>query len=79
MDNEIVTASELGQYTYCKRAWWLDYKKNKIPRSDRLKMGSLKHSRLEKNIDSDLYILIATFVLIGIGLIAIVILGILFL
>lgn len=39
-----ITASELGEFTYCKRAWWLR-KQGLSPTSDEMVQGTLQHDQ----------------------------------
>lgn len=48
MENEYyVTASEIGEYVYCKRAWWLRFQ-GLATVTDEMKAGSIKHTNLQK-------------------------------
>ena len=40
-----VTASEIGDYVYCKRAWWLRIQ-GMSETTPEMKSGSIKHVRL---------------------------------
>jgi hypothetical protein len=46
MKDRIIRASEIGQYSYCARAWWLARVKGLSPRNvEELEHGQVEHHR----------------------------------
>lgn len=50
-DNDIISASEIGQYYFCANSWFLQ-KHGYKPISKNLKIGVEKHQQLGKIIDN---------------------------
>jgi hypothetical protein len=50
-NNDIIRASEIGQYHYCSMLWYLQ-KKGFQPKSPLLEAGTKKHIELGKTIDN---------------------------
>lgn len=73
MQNDFVTASEICNFVYCKRAWWLD-KKAKLPVTPAMLKGVLDHDALAGVISSvrrNTYIAL-TLLLFGIGILLLI-------
>jgi CRISPR/Cas system-associated exonuclease Cas4 (RecB family) len=52
-DNTIVRASELGEYVYCARAWWLRHEQGVASRNlAALQSGSAAHDRHGRDVAS---------------------------
>jgi CRISPR/Cas system-associated exonuclease Cas4 (RecB family) len=69
----VVTASELGEYVYCKRAWWLrinGYTKE----NSRMVEGTNYHNNLANRLDSFELYLKLVLGLIGISILLITLL-----
>ena len=49
--NDVIRASEIGQYHYCSMSWYLQ-KKGFQPKSPLLEAGTKKHIELGKTIDN---------------------------
>ena len=43
---DYISASELGEYLYCQRAWWLRRRGAKAVEQDRLEQGTQQHEEL---------------------------------
>lgn len=65
-----ITASEIGEYVYCVRAWWLRRQVIKPPTLQMLR-GTGKHNDLALNLGSSYKLKIIALLLIGIALLAI--------
>lgn len=67
MNIEYITASEIGDYVYCKRAWWLRFQ-GLAPVTDEMKAGSIKHTNLQKflSILRNLIFFVIGIIMIGI-------------
>jgi hypothetical protein len=50
-ENDIISASEIGQYQYCSISWFLQ-KCGYYPKSDSLDSGLIKHKNIGKIIDN---------------------------
>ncbi len=48
---DFVTASEIAEYVYCKRAWWLRVSKTVTTQTVEMLEGSRKHNELSKSLD----------------------------
>lgn len=61
----VVRASEIGQWLYCQRAWWLDRQGYTNQNQDELAEGTLQHEQHAQNV-AQAYILrqIAIYLLI---------------
>lgn len=65
---EYVTASEIGDYVFCPRGWWLRYN-NLLKTTDQMSDGTKAHDQIAKTLRGiDLKILL-TLITIGITLI----------
>jgi hypothetical protein len=65
-NNTTVTASELGEYVFCKRGWWLK-RHGQSPTTQRMMEGTNEHQSLANRLISlDKKLLIAISI-IGIG------------
>jgi hypothetical protein len=49
-ENDVISASEIGQYHYCSMSWFLQ-KCGFEPKSPMLEVGARKHIQLGKTID----------------------------
>lgn len=46
MSNRIIRVSEINQYVYCAKAWWLGAMEGVVPTNIReIEMGTLAHTR----------------------------------
>lgn len=73
-NRDVVTASEIGEYVYCQRQWWLrlnDYLQGNTYAMD---LGTKKHNQLANNLASySLKKIIAiSFILLSLILISLV-------
>jgi hypothetical protein len=51
MDNIHVTSSEIGEFVYCPRAWWLRQNRSVITTPQMLR-GTATHNRLSFQLDA---------------------------
>lgn len=68
MSKNYVTASELGDYVYCKRSWWLKVQ-GLSKTTGRMQEGTAGHEDLFNSINSYSFKKILALVLITFGLI----------
>lgn len=66
-----ITASEIGEYVYCKRAWWLRVK-GTVETTTAMVKGSAFHNALSFKLDLSPKLKIIALLLIGIALLSIV-------
>ena len=64
--NPFVTASEIGDFIYCKRGWWLR-KKGLLPTTREMLAGNEKHTQLAALLWWHKLLLIISIVLVGLG------------
>lgn len=62
-----ITASEIGEYVYCKRAWWLR-NQGFIDPTPQMVRGSTAHNALAFKLQLSLKLKIIAFLLIGIAI-----------
>jgi hypothetical protein len=79
--DDYITASEIAEYIYCHRAWWLKLAGYKSQNQDVLAQGSESHTQYSQQINrvTRLGRLGRTILLIGIGLLIVFIIVRLFL
>lgn len=71
MSEKYITASEMGDFVYCKRSWWLK-RKGLLAENGAMKQGTAQHDALAKMAGSFKYILALALLLVGVGLIGII-------
>ena len=74
---EYVKASELGNYVYCPRAWWLNFNGKSVV-TEYMMQGTAEHNTLAKNIETFNTRKILAWVLIVGGILIILIYFLLF-
>lgn len=62
-----ITASEIGEYVYCPRGWWLRVKGN-IEETPQMLKGVVSHESLLKRIDWTPRLKLIALLLIAIGI-----------
>ena len=71
----IIGASEVAEYVYCKRAWWLRrVQKMSITDSYKLQDGALVHFRHNKRVKHALVVQYCGYLLVVIGVITAIVL-----
>ena len=50
MDAEWVTASELGEWAYCRRAWWYAGRRTEHAAGPRLAAGTAGHAAIARDV-----------------------------
>lgn len=67
----LIRASEIGEYQYCRRAWWLRAVEGLTPDNhERLQAGSAQHSRHGRRVTTSAVVLVAGLLLLAISLAA---------
>lgn len=63
-----VTASEIGEYTYCPRGWWLRYH-GLLETTPQMEQGTVFHNRLGLKVRLFHYLRRLAFILMALGII----------
>lgn len=71
-NSNLVKASEIGDYIFCKRAWWLRFNDKLTGSTDAMDLGTLRHNELAEKIESHSLKKIIALLLIFSGLILII-------
>lgn len=66
-----VTASEIGEFIYCKRAWWLR-QKGFLETTDAMRRGNSEHNRLGQIVFRHKILFALALLLIGLGVLGFV-------
>ena len=73
MSDRVIRASEIGQYDFCAKAWWLGSIEG-VPSSNirELQAGTAAHKQHGRQIRRASQLQLAAFVLVGLGVIVLV-------
>ena len=67
----LIRASEVGEYQYCRRAWWLRAVEGLTPDNrERLQAGSVLHSRHGRRVTASTVLLVAGLLVLATSLAA---------
>jgi hypothetical protein len=70
LSNRIIRASEIGQYDFCAKAWWLGSIEGVSPSNLRqLQAGTAAHEEHGRQVQRASQLQTAAFVLVGLGVI----------
>jgi hypothetical protein len=70
LSNRIIRASEIGQYDFCAKAWWLGSVEGVLPSNLRqLQAGTTAHEEHGRQVKRASQLQTAAFVLVGLGVI----------
>jgi hypothetical protein len=70
----VIRASELGQYDFCAKAWWLGSIEGVSPSNIRqLQAGTAAHEEHGRRVKFALQLQVAAFILVALGAIILVI------
>ena len=70
MSDRIIRASEIGQYDFCAKAWWLGSIEGVSPSNIRqLQAGTAAHAEHGRQVKRASQLQIAAFILVGLGVI----------
>jgi hypothetical protein len=70
MSDRIIRASEIGQYDFCARAWWLGSIEGVSPSNIRqLQAGTAAHEEHGRQVKRASQMQVAAFLLVGLGVI----------
>ncbi len=73
MSDRIIRASEIGQYDFCAKAWWLGSIEGVQPSNIReLQAGTAAHEQHGRQVQRAAHMQFAAFALIAIGIIVLV-------
>ena len=73
MPDRIIRASEIGQYDFCAKAWWLGSIEGVQPSNIReLQAGTTAHEEHGRQVQRASQMQLAAFVLVGLGVIVLV-------
>ncbi len=50
--SDIVKASEIAEYVYCKRSWWLRFNEKITGSTEAMDLGTLRHNELAEKVES---------------------------
>lgn len=68
---DYVKASEIGEYVFCKRGWWLQFN-GKLPTTQDMIQGTLAHEKLAQDLRGFDKKRVLAGLLIGIGIILLI-------
>ena len=73
MSDRVIRASEIGQYDFCAKAWWLGSIEGVQPSNVReLQAGAAAHAEHGRQVRRAAQMQLAAIVLVGIGVIVLV-------
>ena len=73
MSDRIIRASEIGQYDFCAKAWWLGSIEGVQPSNIReLQAGTAAHAEHGRQVQRASRMQMAAFVLVGLGVVVLV-------
>jgi len=65
----LIRASEVGEYVYCHRAWWLRVVEGRVPdRRERLQAGTARHRRHGTRVAASSLLLMGGLLALGAAL-----------
>ena len=67
-----ITASEIGDYIYCPRGWWLRLNGFIVGSADKMMEGTHNHERVADSLRKNKILITISIILITFGLIAII-------
>ena len=68
MPNRIIRASEIGQYDYCAKAWWLGSIEGVSPSNvQQLQAGTAAHENHGRRVHRASQLQTTAFILVGLG------------
>jgi hypothetical protein len=74
LSSRIIRASEIGQYDYCAKAWWLGSIEGVSPSNvSQLQAGAAAHEQHGRQVQLASQLQVAAFMLVGLGVIVLLI------
>ena len=68
MSDRIIRASEIGQYDFCAKAWWLGSIEGVQPSNlHELQAGTIAHEAHGRRVQRAVRMQVAAFILVGLG------------
>jgi hypothetical protein len=73
MSDRIIRASEIGQYDFCAKAWWLGSIEGVSPSNiQQLQAGTAAHAKHGRQVRRASQMQVAAFMLVGLGMLILV-------
>lgn len=72
--NIYITASEIGEFVYCPRGWWLRFYGHVSGSTEGMLEGTKQHEALAQGVGKHRFITSAALLLIGLGIVALILL-----
>jgi CRISPR/Cas system-associated exonuclease Cas4 (RecB family) len=72
MQEDLVSASEIGEFCYCKRAWWLRYH-GRMEQTDTMKRGVVNHDKLAWKVHVFYRLKMLGYILVSVGITGIIV------
>lgn len=66
-NKQIVKASEIGEYLYCERSWWLRFNEILSGQTTAMEIGIQKHNQLSDHLNIHQWLKLAAMILIVIS------------
>ncbi len=70
--DEYITASEIGDFVYCKRRWWLKFNKMLPDSTPVMDAGTKAHESLASQLENNKKNITLALFLIGLGIILVI-------
>jgi len=67
-ENTYISASEIGDFVYCKREWWLKMR-GLLPVTYQMEQGTVQHAQLATKVLSHPRLVIMAIIIIALGII----------
>lgn len=68
--NDYVTASEIGDYVFCKRSWWLKFKGYSQTHTIQMERGTIAHDSLARSLKRNKYVKVLGLVFLVVAILS---------